>query len=126
MAPVFWFTEPALGGFGFKPIQISLFLGGIGISQALWLLIAFPILQHRYGTGGVLRGCLYAWPIFFASSPICNMFLRKGWTTAFWVTAPTLQFAGTGVAMAFSMRPFVSFLSQLLSFLPSLLQPLFY
>jgi hypothetical protein len=76
---------------------------GIGMSQAIWLLVAFPILQHRYGTGGVLRGCLYMWPIFFIAAPVCNIFLKNGWTTAFWITAPLLQIAGSGVAMAFSM-----------------------
>jgi hypothetical protein len=103
VSPVFWFTDVAIGGYGFSPRQISFFLMGIGISQAIWLLVAFPILQHRYGTSGVLRGCLYMWPIFFVAAPVCNIFLKHGWTTAFWITAPLLQIAGSGVAMAFSM-----------------------
>ncbi|PMD30438.1 MFS general substrate transporter [Hyaloscypha variabilis F] len=102
VTPVFWFTEPALGGYGLTPQQISFFIGGIGVSQAIWLLFAFPILQRRYGTGGVLRGCLFMWPIFFAAAPVCNYFLRQGWTTAFWITAPVLQIGGSGVAMGFT------------------------
>lgn len=102
LCPVFWFTQPALGGYGFTPIQISMFLGGIGISQGIWLLLVFPPLQARFGTAGVLRGCLYAWPIFFISAPICNIFLRKGWVTAFWIVAPTLQIGGSGISMAFT------------------------
>jgi len=86
--------------------QISYFVGGIGISQAIWLLFAFPPLQRRYGTGGVLRGCLFMWPIFFATAPVCNYFLRQGWTTAFWITSPVLQIGGSGVAMGFSAFTF--------------------
>jgi hypothetical protein len=106
VAPVFWFTDIDLGGYGFSPRQISFFIGGGGLAQAIWLLFAFPMLQRRYGTGAVLRGCLSVWPIFFASAPLCNMFLRNGWTTGFWIIAPVLQIGGSGVAMAFSNFPF--------------------
>ena len=100
--PVFWFTQPELGGFGFSPLQISVFLGIAGLSQALWLLVAFPLLQHRFGTGGVLRGCSIVWPIMFAFTPVCTVFLRQGWNTAFWISAPIALVVGSGVAMAFS------------------------
>jgi hypothetical protein len=99
---VFWFTSVELGGYGFSPMQISMFIASIGISQAAWLLFVFPPLQHRIGTGGVLRLCLIAWPIFFVSAPLCNVFLRHNWTVAFWIVAPVCQIAGSGVAMAFS------------------------
>lgn len=102
MVPLFWFTEIKLGGFGFSPLQISLFIGGAGISQALWVLIAFPPLQHRFGTGGVLRACSIAWPITFAFWPITNLFLRYHWDVAFWVVAPINLTVGSGVSMAFS------------------------
>jgi hypothetical protein len=102
VSPVFWAASVELGGYGFKPIQISYFLGGIGISQAFWLVVVFPPLQQKIGTDRILRFCLYAWPIFFASCPMCNTFLRRGWTTAFWIVAPILQVGGSGVAMAFS------------------------
>ncbi|TVY80317.1 Efflux pump azaK [Lachnellula suecica] len=100
--PVFWYTSPANGGYGFSTLQNSAFLAAVGISQSIWLLFIFPPLQRKFGTGGILRGCLYAWPIFFASAPIANLFLRKGWTTAFWILTPILQIGGSGVAMAFT------------------------
>jgi hypothetical protein len=102
VSPVFWFTSVELGGYGFSPMQISMFIASIGVSQATWLLLVFPPLQHRIGTGGVLRLCLIAWPIFFVSAPLCNVFLRHNWTVAFWTVAPVCQVAGSGVAMAFS------------------------
>ncbi|KAI9050323.1 hypothetical protein LZ554_005490 [Drepanopeziza brunnea f. sp. 'monogermtubi'] len=102
LSPLFWFTEVSLGGYGFTPMQISLFLAGIGVSQAIWLLLFFPSLQRKYGTGNIIRVCYISWPIFFATSPLCNYLLRHGHTTAFWIIAPTFQIAGSGVAMAFT------------------------
>jgi hypothetical protein len=102
VVPVFWFTKPELGGFGFSPLQISVFLGMVGISQAIWLLLIFPPLQHRFGTGGVLRGCSIAWPVTFMIFPICNILLRQAWGVVFWSVAPVALAVGSGVSMAFS------------------------
>ena len=102
VAPVFWFTTPALGGFGFNPFQISMFLGTVGLCQALWLLFAFPPLQKKLGTKGVLRACSIVWPFTFVVNPICNMLLRNDWKVAFWTIAPTSLVLGSSVSMAFS------------------------
>jgi hypothetical protein len=100
--PVFCFTPVEIGGFGFSPFQISIFMATGGASQAIWLLLVFPPLQHRFGTGGVLRGCAMAWPIMFATWPVCNEFLRRHWMLAFRIVAPINLVLGSGVAMAFS------------------------
>ncbi|KAH7381914.1 major facilitator superfamily transporter [Cadophora sp. MPI-SDFR-AT-0126] len=102
VSPLFWFTRPSLGGFGFTPNQISYFLGSIGIAQSIWLLIVFPILHRKYGTGNILRACYYVWPLTFMVAPLCNYFLRRGWKRAFWIIAPTTQVIGSGVSMAFT------------------------
>lgn len=101
--PVFWFTSVKLGGIGFTPGLIALFIALSGASQAFWLLIVFPPLHHRLGTGFVLRACAIAWPFFFLVSPICNILLRYDHKILFWILAPTAQTIGSGVAMAFSM-----------------------
>jgi hypothetical protein len=103
--PVFWFTSVSLGGFGFTPLQISIFLGISGGSQALWLLLIFPRIQRRFGTGGVLRACAYAWPFMLAANPLYNYLLRQdqaNFLTAFWVLAPTTMVLGSGVAMSYT------------------------
>jgi hypothetical protein len=100
--PVFWFTPPEIGGFGFSPLQISLLLGAVGMSQALWTLLAFPPLQRRWGTGGVLRACTIVWPIFFAMNPLSSFFLRQKLTVAFWIVGPAFSVIATGVSIAFS------------------------
>ncbi|KIX06981.1 uncharacterized protein Z518_04957 [Rhinocladiella mackenziei CBS 650.93] len=102
IAPVFFFTPIKLGGYGFSPLQISVFMGIGGLSQALWLLIAFPWLQARMGTAGVMRLCATAYPFFFAVLPLCNILLRNHWTAAFWAIAPVSLCVGSGVSMAFT------------------------
>ncbi|MCJ1382069.1 hypothetical protein MMC17_005181 [Xylographa soralifera] len=102
VCPVFYFTAVSLGGYGFSPLQISLFMALTGFSQAVWILIAFPPLQHRFGTGGVLRGCAVAWPILFFIAALGNFFLRQDWKLVFWIVGPISLAMGSGVSMAFT------------------------
>lgn len=105
IVPVFWTTRVDLGGLGFTPLQISLFMGLTGFSQAVWLLVFFPPLQHRFGTNGVMRLCGTAYPFFLGFMPLLNMVLRphtEGGKTIFWIIAPTLLSLGPGVSMAFT------------------------
>lgn len=100
--PVFWWTPIDLGGFEFSPLQISLMLAVNGISQASWLLLVFPPLQHRWGTNKVLRVCGIAYPVFFALCPLGNLLLRTGHDKAFWYSAPPLLAIGSGISMSFT------------------------
>ncbi|MCJ1407629.1 hypothetical protein MMC19_001700 [Ptychographa xylographoides] len=100
--PVFFFTDVKLGGYGFSPLQISLFMALGGLSQSIWLLLAFPPLQHRFGTGGVLRGCAVVWPSLFFMVPAGNFLLRQDWVLTFWIVVPISVALGSGVAMAFT------------------------
>lgn len=102
VSPVFQFTSIKLGGLSFSPRQISLFLAIGGLSQALWMLLAFPYLQSRLGTGRLLRICVAGWPCFSALYPILNELLRHGMLTTFWILAPIGIVLGSGVAMSFA------------------------
>ncbi|KAF3934157.1 hypothetical protein ABW20_dc0103109 [Dactylellina cionopaga] len=105
IVPVFWYTPVPLGGLGFSPLQISLFMGLNGLSQAAWLLLVFPPLQNRIGTNGVLRVCATAYPVFLGIPPFLSMLLRNGSPAAvtfFWFSAPVLMAIGCGVAMSFT------------------------
>ncbi|KAI3318771.1 MFS general substrate transporter [Xylariaceae sp. AK1471] len=105
IVPVFWATSVDLGGFGFSPLQISLYMGLTGLSQAVWLLGFFPPLQHRLGTNGVLRLCGAAYPVFMGVMPLLNLILRQGTSqakTTFLVLAAILLTIGSGVSMAFT------------------------
>jgi len=105
VVPVFWFTSPSRGGFGFSPLLISIFMGVTGLSQAIWLLLVFPPLQHRYGTGGVMRGCGLSYPFLFLGLPPLNYLLRSDSSaahTTFWILAPIVLVLGVGVSMSFT------------------------
>ena len=100
--PVVQFTPIPWGGFGFSPSIIALCTGLNGISQALWLLVAFPMLHKRLGTGRLLWLCAYAWPFLFLFFPAYNFLLRHDQSTIFYSTGPLMLAIFSGVSMAFS------------------------
>lgn len=100
--PVNLYTPVSLGGFGFPPELIAAVIGFSGLSQAAWLLLVFPALHKRTGTGQILRLTAWAWPVFFAVNPCFNLLLRHGQKIAFWVIAPPTLALGSGVAMSFT------------------------
>jgi Na+/melibiose symporter-like transporter len=100
--PVFLYTPISMGGVGFTPELIAAFTALAGASQAIWLLVVFPRLHKRVGTGKVLFYCACVWPAFFAGSVLFNTFLRFNLKAAFWAVAPLTLVLGSGVAMAFS------------------------
>lgn len=102
IAPVFWFTSPQNGGFGFDERKISLFLSLCGVSQAFWLLVIFPPLQRRIGTGGVLRACASVYAFFYLANPVFNLLIRTGHENIFHVVGPIMIIIGSGVSMSFS------------------------
>jgi hypothetical protein len=104
--PVFLYTPIRLGGLSFTPELIAACTALAGASQAIWLLLVFPRLHKRVGTGRVLFYCACAWPLFFASSVAFNTLLRHGLVPVFWATAPLTLVLGSGVAMAFSTFSF--------------------
>ena len=103
--PVAQYTPINMGGLGFTPALIGACTGLNGASQAAWLLIVFPILHKRVGTGRVLWLCASAWPVLFIVGPVYNALLRYGHTTVFWVTGPPIIVLASGVSMAFSKPP---------------------
>ncbi|KAH6642351.1 major facilitator superfamily domain-containing protein [Boeremia exigua] len=100
--PVFLYTPVRLGGMEFSPELIAAVIGFSGASQAAWLLLVFPALHKRIGTGQILRLAAWTWPFFFAINPISNTLLRHDQRTAFWAIAPPALAMGSGVAMAFT------------------------
>jgi hypothetical protein len=102
VCPVYYYTPVELGGLGFSPEGIAVGTALAGLSQAIWLILVFPRLHKRIGTGRVLFYCACAWPIFFASAVLFNIMLRHYLITAFWATGPLTLVVGSGAAMAFT------------------------
>lgn len=100
--PVFWFTSARLGGWGLTPLEISVFLGFGGLAQALWILIAFPPLQIRFGTKRMLIWTAFGWPIVCTFYPGLSLALKAGWKTFFWATSFPGMFLLSGISMSFS------------------------
>ncbi|KAF2767890.1 MFS general substrate transporter [Teratosphaeria nubilosa] len=102
VSPVFLFTAVDKGGWGFSDQYIAIFLAVAGASQAAWMLLAFPAVQKRFGTGNILRGAAIFWPVLFVSFPFGNELLRHGLKTTFWIITPIFLVIGSGVSMAFA------------------------
>ncbi|KAK8066838.1 permease of the major facilitator superfamily [Apiospora hydei] len=100
--PVFWFTSVQLGGLAFTKFQIGAFMAMTGVSQAFWLLVVFPPLQHRMGTNGVMRLCANCYPFFLGTNALLNALRRAGFDRVFWVAAPCFLAVGPGVSMSFT------------------------
>jgi MFS family permease len=103
--PVALYTPVVLGGLGFSTSLISAYMASQGASQALWLLLAFPFLQRRFGTRAVMFGCGVAYPFFFAGYILLNALLRDGSEPArvwFWIIGCFVAFVGPGISMAFT------------------------
>lgn len=100
--PVFLYTPVYLGGVGFSDELIAAVVGFSGAAQAAWLLLVFPALHKRIGTGAVLRLAACIWPVFFAINPLFNVLLRHDLKIAFWTLAPPALGLGSSVAMAFT------------------------
>jgi len=107
--PVFQYTPVDLGGLGFSSAMIAACTGINGGSQSIWLLLVFPNLHRRIGTGRILWWAASAWPVFFLAAPIYHYLLANGYKTLFWSTGPPALFLGSSVAMAFSTFFFILF-----------------
>jgi hypothetical protein len=107
--PVFMYTPVNLGGLELSPGWMSIFMAVGGLSQAFWLLVTFPTLHKRFGTGGVLRFNAFVWPFFFALDVVSNILLRHGLKVPFWILFSSNNIFGSSVAMAFSKLISVSF-----------------
>lgn len=106
MLPVVLYTPVDLGGMGYSPSSITVYMTGCGISEIVWMLIAFPLLQARVRTKGVMRLCAYFWPAFFAGYILMNATLRVERSKAsqfFYILVWAANvILGSGIWMAFT------------------------
>jgi hypothetical protein len=102
VTPLFLFTDVRLGGLGFSPLQISLFIGGSGLLQAITVLFIFPPLHKRLGTKTILKSCGVIWPISFALWPLCNVLVKNNQQVLFWILIVLNNIIGSGASIAFS------------------------
>ncbi|RMD44076.1 hypothetical protein DV735_g1066, partial [Chaetothyriales sp. CBS 134920] len=102
VTPVFYFEPVSKSGLGFSPLTISLVLASAGLSQSVWILAVFPVLQERFSTGFVLRLCAAFYPALFAVYPLLNFVLKLKLTSLFWTLFIPVNLIGPGVSMVFT------------------------
>ena len=104
--PVVLYTPIDLGGMGYSPSSITVFMTGLGISETVWMVLVFPSLQSKIRTKGVMRLCAFFWPAFFAGYVLMNATLRAERNQANEVRSTVIWAAniifGSGIWMAFT------------------------
>ncbi|ATY61636.1 Major facilitator superfamily transporter [Cordyceps militaris] len=102
--PVYLYTPARLGGMQLSPAEISMYMTVQGASQVFWLLVAFPFLNKRLGTQGLLSAIASFYMPVFAGYIIMNALLRSGGgVTREWLwlaVAPAMVSLGSAVIMA--------------------------
>lgn len=66
------------------------------------MLLAFPPLQKRLSTGGLLRICALGWVILMSLFPLYNELRRSNHDTTFWILGLSGLILGSGVAMGYA------------------------
>lgn len=99
---VFLYTKPSLGGYGFSPLMISIWLGIGGGAQALWTLLVFPWMHKRYGSIGALRYAWNSWPIVFICWIIGNYLLRWKQDLLFWIFVSIFWIWACSIAIGYT------------------------
>ncbi|KPM38480.1 hypothetical protein AK830_g8080 [Neonectria ditissima] len=108
--PVALYTPVSIGGMGWSPSKISLYMAVQAGSQSLWLLLVFPWLQRRMGAKGVLRICSIGYPIFCAGFIAMNALLREKSEESlvwFWIVTFFVTSFGPAVFMSFTAAQLV-------------------
>ncbi|KAG2145321.1 MFS general substrate transporter [Suillus bovinus] len=93
LQPLFYSTPIELGGLGFDPITIGLWMGAFGIANCTLQTTIFAPLVNRFGVRTVFRVCAGAFIPIFALFPITNIIARQygiNWLVWFLLTCSLL------------------------------------
>ncbi|EJU03099.1 MFS general substrate transporter [Dacryopinax primogenitus] len=102
--PVFLYTRIELGGVGFNPGMISFWMVVTGLTQAAWMLIVFAPLQHRLGTGDLMRYCGWMRMFVLTRLVMLSVLLRHGNVAGFWALAAFCVVGTTAVTMIYMLN----------------------
>ncbi|XWW97854.1 hypothetical protein V2A60_005841 [Cordyceps javanica] len=104
--PIVLYTPIKLGGMGYNPPSITVYMTGLGISETVWMVAVFPLLQEKVHTKGVLKLCAIFWPLSFAGYVLMNAVLRAERTPAYRVFSAIIWASnvlfGSGIWLAFT------------------------
>ncbi|KAG8863379.1 hypothetical protein FRB96_008871 [Tulasnella sp. 330] len=74
---LFAYTPARLGGLQRTPAEIGVFLATLGALGIFMALIAFPLLQYRFGTLRLHQACMALWPLMFMLFSVTSLFARQ-------------------------------------------------
>ncbi|KAG1736558.1 major facilitator superfamily domain-containing protein [Suillus lakei] len=102
LQPLFYSTPIELGGLGFDPVTIGLWMGAFGIVNGVLQTMIFAPLVNNFGPKTVFRCCEAGFIPIFALFPITNLIARQygiNWLVWFSLTCSLLL--GVFVDMTF-------------------------
>lgn len=89
LQPLFYSTPIELGGLGFDPLTIGIWMGAFGIINGVLQAIIFAPLVHKYGPKAIFQLSEACFIPIFALPPIINIIARQygiGWLVWFSLT----------------------------------------
>ncbi|KAG2132983.1 major facilitator superfamily domain-containing protein [Suillus clintonianus] len=102
LQPLFYSTPIELGGLGFDPITIGLWMGTFGIVNGVVQTIIFPPLINKFGPKTIFRFCEACFIPIFALFPITNMIAcQYGINRLVWFSLTCSLVLGIFVDMSF-------------------------
>jgi hypothetical protein len=107
LQPLFYSTPIELGGLGFDPITIGLWMGAFGIVNGVLQIMIFAPLVNKFGPKTVFRICEGCFIPIFALFPITNIIARQygiNWLVWFLLTCSLIL--GVLMDMAFGALVF--------------------
>lgn len=76
--PIFLSSPGELGGLGFNPSQIGLFISIIGAYNCLFQICFFARIQARWGSRRLLQAGMLGFVAIFMSFPLCIWTMKDG------------------------------------------------
>lgn len=93
LQPLFYSTPIELGGLGFDPVTIGLWMGAFGVVNGVLQTIIFAPLVNKFGSKTVFRFCEMSFIPIFALFPITNIVAQQygiNWLVWFLLTCSLL------------------------------------
>ena len=76
LLPLVWSTSVEFGGLGMSPASIGLWMGGYGLMNCIFQLVAFPHIVKRFGPRRVFIATIVLFVPLYSMFPLENLALR--------------------------------------------------
>jgi MFS family permease len=109
LIPLIWSTAIELGGLGFTPASIGLWMSAYGCVSVVFQFAFFPRIIARFGPGRVVVATAASFGVLYTLFPFENMMARRGGTaTGVWPLI-VLQLVSLSVTVMGFSKSFASY-----------------